>query len=130
MKKKRIARRGGRRCSVADGRHPKIKQDTYRPSATAQKITEVPTRRLIPGTGGRQPLFSDEFSRSRTEGTGKVCPVNVSHFNTKKMRRGDYSPELFLDLRGLTQLQAKQNWGADCRRRREHILRLRHAWTR
>nr|MDM9174071.1 hypothetical protein [Escherichia coli] len=26
-------------------------------------------------------------------------------------RRGDYSPELFLDLHGLTQLQAKQELG-------------------
>lgn len=39
------------------------------------------------------------------------------------MRRGDYSPELFLDLHGLTQLQAKQELGAliaACRR--EHIF--------
>ncbi len=37
-------------------------------------------------------------------------------FEAKKLRRGDYSPELFLDLHGLTQLQAKQELGGvDCR---------------
>ncbi len=41
----------------------------------------------------------------------------------KKLRRGDYSPELFLDLHGLTQQQAKQELGAliaACRR--EHVF--------
>ena len=49
--------------------------------------------------------------------------ADVSHFELKKMRRGDYSPELFLDLHGLTQQQAKQELGAliaACRR--EHVF--------
>lgn len=46
----------------------------------------------------------------------KYVRPDVSHFEAKKLRRGDYSPELFLDLHGLTQLQAKQELGGvDCR---------------
>ena len=53
----------------------------------------------------------------------KYVRPDVSHFEAKKLRRGDYSPELFLDLHGLTQLQAKQELGAliaACRR--EHVF--------
>ncbi|EGE9777557.1 endonuclease SmrB [Salmonella enterica] len=68
--------------------------------------------------------FSDEFQPLlNTEGPVKYVRKDVSHFELKKMRRGDYSPELFLDLHGLTQLQAKQELGAliaACRR--EHIF--------
>ncbi len=49
----------------------------------------------------------------------KYVRPDVSHFEAKKLRRGDYSPELFLDLQGLTQLQSKQEMGAlisACRR--------------
>ncbi len=68
--------------------------------------------------------FSDEFQPLlNTEGPIKYVRPDVSHFELKKMRRGDYSPELFLDLHGLTQLQAKQELGAliaACRR--EHVF--------
>ena len=53
----------------------------------------------------------------------KYVRSDVSHFELKKLRRGDYSPELFLDLHGLTQQQAKQELGAliaACRR--EHVF--------
>jgi DNA-nicking Smr family endonuclease len=53
----------------------------------------------------------------------KYVRADVSHFELKKLRRGDYSPELFLDLHGLTQQQAKQELGAliaACRR--EHVF--------
>ncbi|SQI96253.1 peptidase S10 [Klebsiella oxytoca] len=58
-----------------------------------------------------------------TEGSVKYVRADVSHFELKKLRRGDYSPELFLDLHGLTQQQAKQELGAliaACRR--EHVF--------
>ena len=47
----------------------------------------------------------------------------TSAIQAEKLRRGDYSPELFLDLHGLTQQQAKQELGAliaACRR--EHVF--------
>ncbi|EON5734402.1 TPA: endonuclease SmrB [Escherichia coli] len=74
----------------------KIKQDTIVHRPQRKKISEVPVKYVRP---------------------------DVSHFEAKKLRRGDYSPELFLDLHGLTQLQAKQELGAliaACRR--EHVF--------
>ncbi len=68
--------------------------------------------------------FSDEFQPLlNTEGSTKYVRADVSHFELKKLRRGDYSPELLLDLHGLTQQQAKQELGAliaACRR--EHVF--------
>ncbi|MBD3698336.1 endonuclease SmrB [Enterobacter hormaechei] len=68
--------------------------------------------------------FSDEFQPLlSTQGAVKYVREDVSHFELKKLRRGDYSPELFLDLHGLTQMQAKQELGAliaACRR--EHVF--------
>ncbi len=69
-------------------------------------------------------IFQMNFSRcSNTQGAVKYVREDVSHFELKKLRRGDYSPELFLDLHGLTQMQAKQELGAliaACRR--EHVF--------
>lgn len=76
-----------------------LKQDTIVHRPQRKKISEVPVKRLIQEQ------------------------ADVSHFEAKKLRRGDYSPELFLDLHGLTQLQAKQELGAliaACRR--EHVF--------
>ncbi|EBD1134889.1 endonuclease SmrB [Salmonella enterica] len=102
----------------------KIKQDTIVHRPLRKKITEVPTRRLIQEQADASHYFSDEFQPLlNTEGPVKYVREDVSHFELKKMRRGDYSPELFLDLHGLTQLQAKQELGAliaACRR--EHIF--------
>lgn len=76
-----------------------LKQDTIVHRPQRKKISEVPVKRLIQEQ------------------------ADASHFEAKKLRRGDYSPELFLDLHGLTQLQAKQELGAliaACRR--EHVF--------
>ncbi len=88
------------------------------------KISEVPVKRLIQEQADASHYFSDEFQPLlNTEGPVKYVRPDVSHFEAKKLRRGDYSPELFLDLHGLTQLQAKQELGAliaACRR--EHVF--------
>ncbi|MEI8484525.1 endonuclease SmrB, partial [Escherichia coli] len=53
----------------------------------------------------------------------KNVPPELSHFEAKKLRRGENSPELFLDLHRLTQLQAKQELGAlIAASRREHVF--------
>ncbi|MGK2959965.1 MAG: endonuclease SmrB [Candidatus Malihini olakiniferum] len=67
--------------------------------------------------------FSDKFQPQ----LDSDCPMRYmrpgsSYYKLKKLRRSDYSPDLFLDLHGLTQLQAKQELDAlfaACRR--EHI---------
>ncbi len=98
----------------------KIKQDTIVHRPQRKKISEVPVKRLIQEQADASHYFSDEFQPLlNTEGPVKYVRPDVSHFEAKKLRRGDYSPELFLDLHGLTQLQAKQELGAliaACRR--------------
>ena len=102
----------------------KIKQDTIVHRPQRKKISEVPVKRLIQEQADASHYFSDEFQPLlNTEGPVKYVRPDVSHFEAKKLRRGDYSPELFLDLHGLTQLQAKQELGAliaACRR--EHVF--------
>ncbi len=84
----------------------------------------MPVKRLIQEQADASHYFSDEFQPLlNTEGPVKYVRPDVSHFEAKKLRSGDYSPELFLDLHGLTQLQAKQELGAlivACRR--EHVF--------
>ncbi len=111
----------------------KIKQDTIVHRPQRKKISEVPVKRLIQEQADASHYFSDEFQPLlNTEGPVKYVRPDVSHFEAKKLRRGDYSPELFLDLHGLTQLQAKQELGAliaACRRE-TCVLCLRDAWSR
>jgi len=91
----------------------KIKQDTIVHPPLRKKVSEVPVKRLIQEQADASHYFSDEFQPLlNTEGAVKYVRSDVSHFELKKLRRGDYSPELFLDLHGLTQMQAKQELGA------------------
>ncbi|MDU4267366.1 MAG: endonuclease SmrB [Enterobacter hormaechei] len=90
-----------------------ITHDTIVHRPQRKKVSEVPVKRLLDEF---QPLLN-------TQGAVKYVREDVSHFELKKLRRGDYSPELFLDLHGLTQMQAKQELGAliaACRR--EHVF--------
>ena len=102
----------------------KIKQDTIVHRPPRKKIAEVPVKRLLQEQADASHYFSDEFQPLlNTDGPVRYLRADVSHFELKKMRRGDYSPELFLDLHGLTQQQAKQELGAliaACRR--EHVF--------
>ena len=102
----------------------KLAQDTIVHRPMRKKVQEVPVKRLLQEQVDASHYFSDEFQpQLATEGPTRYVREDVSHFELKKIRRGDYSPELFLDLHGLTQLQAKQELGAliaACRR--EHVF--------
>lgn len=53
--------------------------------------------------------FSDEFEPLlNQQGPLKFVREDVSSFEVKNLRRGQYQPDLILDLHGLTQQQAKQ----------------------
>jgi DNA-nicking Smr family endonuclease len=101
----------------------KLSQDTVVHRPLRKKSSEVPTKRLIQEQVDASHYFSDEFQPLLSnDGPVRYVREDVSHFELKKLKRGDYSPELFLDLHGLTQLQAKQELGAliaACRR--EHV---------
>lgn len=102
----------------------KLTQDTIVHRPMRKKVQEVPVKRLLQEQVDASHYFSDEFQpRLAMEGPTRYVREDVSHFELKKIRRGDYSPELFLDLHGLTQMQAKQELGAliaACRR--EHVF--------
>ncbi|GLS82612.1 endonuclease SmrB [Paraferrimonas haliotis] len=53
-------------------------------------------------------LFSDTFeAHFDDEGPVRYCRPQSDKFELKKLRRGDYYPDLLLDLHGLRQLDAK-----------------------
>lgn len=52
--------------------------------------------------------FSDGFvPHLNDEGPMRYCREDVEKYELKKLRRGDYSPDLILDLHGLNQNDAK-----------------------
>jgi len=74
----------------------KIKQDTIVHRPLRKKAHEVPVRRLIQEQVDASHYFSDEFQPLlATEGPVRYVREGTSHFELKKLRRGDYSPELF-----------------------------------
>ncbi|MCG3463715.1 endonuclease SmrB [Xenorhabdus bovienii] len=109
------------RTSVTGAR--RIVQDTVLHSPQRKKISYVAPARMMQEQVDASYYFSDEFQPNLDmEGPTRYIREGANHYELKKLRRGDYSPELFLDLHGLTQLQAKQEIGAliaACRR--EHI---------
>lgn len=57
--------------------------------------------------------FSDIYQPNLpTEGPMRYLQAGVDSFELKRLKRGDYIPELFLDLHGLTQQQAKRELSA------------------
>lgn len=102
----------------------KLTQDTIVHPPKRKKLGEVPVKRLLSEQADNSHYFSDEFQPLlSSEGPVRYVRSDVSHYEMKKLRRGDYTPEIFLDLHGLTQNQAKQELGAliaACRR--EHIF--------
>lgn len=102
----------------------KLVQDQVVHRPVKQALQKKPEKRLIQEQSDASHYFSDEYQPLlATEGPVRYVRKDVSPVEVKKLRRGDYSPELFLDLHGLTQLQAKQELGAliaACRR--EHVF--------
>ncbi|MBS9438338.1 endonuclease SmrB [Photorhabdus noenieputensis] len=101
----------------------RINQDTVLHSPKRKKTSYIAPERVQQEQIDASYYFSDEFQPNLdTEGPTRYVRGDTSHYELKKLRRGDYSPELFLDLHGLTQTQAKQEIGAliaACRR--EHV---------
>ncbi|MFT5880535.1 MAG: DNA-nicking Smr family endonuclease [Moritella sp.] len=56
----------------------------------------------------REHFFSDQFEpHIEDEGPTRYVREGISHYELKKLRRGDYEPELLLDLHGVNQEAAK-----------------------
>ncbi len=57
--------------------------------------------------------FSDEFVPLLSEeGPTRYARSDVSHYEVKRLRRGIYVPDVFLDMHGMTQKEAKRELGA------------------
>lgn len=57
--------------------------------------------------------FSDEFvPRLNEEGPTRYARDDVSTYEVKRLRRGVYVPDVFLDMHGMTQQEAKRELGA------------------
>ncbi|MDE4054333.1 endonuclease SmrB [Glaesserella parasuis] len=86
----------------------KIKQDTFVPKVEPRKkINEI---REIKEKADTLFYFSDEYEPLLTEENDKVKyrREDVDPYILKQLRRGDFHPELFLDLHGLTKENAKK----------------------
>ncbi|MCT8666165.1 endonuclease SmrB [Glaesserella parasuis] len=84
----------------------KIKQDTFVPKVEPRKkINEIRKEKA-----DTLFYFSDEYEPLLTEENDKVKyrREDVDPYILKQLRRGDFHPELFLDLHGLTKENAKK----------------------
>lgn len=58
-------------------------------------------------------FFSDEFiPHLSEEGPTRYARSDVSKFEVKRLRRGVYVPDVYLDMHGMTQNEAKRELGA------------------
>lgn len=84
-----------------------IKQNTYLPPKT-KKNPKKNTLKTIRETEDALFFFSDEYEPLLDEESAvKYLRAGEDSHILKQLRRGDFSPELFLDLHGLTRKEAK-----------------------
>ncbi|PJC85421.1 endonuclease SmrB [Vibrio sp. HA2012] len=90
----------------------KLRQDTIiqKPNRdTKQKDV----RRSFREAKDNEFFFSDEFVPHLNEdGPARYARSDVSKFEVKRLRRGVYVPDVFLDMHGMTQQEAKAELGA------------------
>lgn len=94
------------------GHTKQLKQDTviHQPQKRLQKIME--TQKLQHEKGHAEFYFSDTYQPLLQDDPIRYIRENADPFELKKLRRGFYDPEFFLDLHGLTQQEAKKEIAA------------------
>lgn len=116
------------RESVAGAK--KLRQETLVHQMPTPKMRQIVPQRLLQEQVDDSYYFSDEYQpQLEEEGPTRYVRPGYSPFELKKLRRGDYPPDLFLDLHGLTQRQAKQELGAliaACKREHVHCACVMH----
>lgn len=89
----------------------KLKQDTISPHRSPVKVKAMRTAERKDRAEAHP--FSDLYEPwLDQDGPTRFRASDTSAFELKRLRRGDYVPELFLDLHGLTQEEAKQELSA------------------
>lgn len=80
---------------------------------TKQKSQAKEIRRTEREASDNDFYFSDEFMPHLTdEGPTRYARSDVSKYEVKRLRRGVYVPDVFLDMHGMTQQEAKRELGA------------------
>ena len=106
----------------------KIKQDTIR--ADLRPVKQKRELRESREKLGVDHFFSDEYQpHLDEEGPTRFVREDVSKFELKKLKRGLYPPEIYLDLHGMSQLQAKQELAALltlCQKENIHVASVMH----
>ncbi|CUX96403.1 endonuclease SmrB [Candidatus Doolittlea endobia] len=105
-------------------------QDRVKPSSSQRTQIALLEQKFIQKQVDANFYFSDAF-QPLLQQESPLCYArsDVSSYEIKKLQRGDYTPELFLDLHGLNQTEAKKELGvliAACRREHVHCACVMH----
>lgn len=90
----------------------KLKQDTviFKPKKSAQKAIDKQKQQTE--EINTEFYFSDDYQPLLHEDPIRYSRNDADPYEIKKLRRGFYEPEFFLDLHGLTQQEAKKEIAA------------------
>lgn len=72
----------------------------------------VRTQDIADASRAASQYFSDNYEAHFAEGPMRFVAENESGYLAKQLRRGDYTPELLLDLHGMTVATARQELAA------------------
>jgi len=91
----------------------KLKQDTFVHYFQPKKQQKKQHINLLKKKITANYYFSNEnYPQLNDEGPTRYIRQDTANFKIKKLRCGDYLPDIFLDLHGLNQRQAKQELAA------------------
>ncbi|WP_150138009.1 endonuclease SmrB [Candidatus Enterovibrio escicola] len=85
----------------------KLQQDTINPPK--RKTTAQSKKKLCDSSSSDQTFyFSDEFEPLlKKDVPTQYTRIDIPKYEVKRLRRGLYIPDIFLDLHGLSQIEAK-----------------------
>lgn len=94
----------------------RIHSDTVQPLPAKQRVQQkqrqVRDDDIGQNSRAASDYFSDQFQGYMADGTVRYVADGESHYLLKQLRRGDYAPEMLLDLHGMTLADAKQELAA------------------
>lgn len=91
----------------------KLKQDTVRHVPVRANSLRVSDKRTLATQANHSHYFSDQYQPLLpTEGPVRYIRDHHNLRQLKKLKRGDYSPEIYLDLHGLTLAETRKELGA------------------
>ncbi|MDV7103177.1 endonuclease SmrB [Vibrio sp. TH_r3] len=107
----------------------KLRQDTIIQKPNREtKQKEV--QRFLRETKDNEFFFSDEFvPHLEAEGPTRYARSDVSKYELKRLRRGVYVPDVYLDMHGMTQQEAKTELAAmiaHCVKENVHCASVMH----